>query len=513
MKKFFVMLFMFLLMVGVSLAECPGGMVSYWTFDDADISASSLMDTIGNNDGSINGPVTGVQGIVGEAFDFQGSGDHVMVSDHHSLKGMQELAISFWFKPTSATDYWNSVLCKTSQSANNQQKTYCFGFRGEGVNSFLSFSVDTLENGHENVYTNTDEWNNEWYHITGVYDGNKLKIYVDGEKQNTNMHSGQVISDNVKLAIGKQDSDTNNYFIGKIDELAIFNMSLSETVIQRMYSASVEGNDYCSISPDLPLSGDFQNFPSTTNFSQVQNLSAVENLTLGSPHGTISFGNNTVNAENQDYNKNVIFGDCFVAVNATALDYSFNATAYLLMNNSDGHCGDDTIFVTSQVVADAGAIKNGSKICHNCKKVKIGEDTVTFRVPHFSSYAIGSNSNLTIDANDPQLVNSTVTFTAIYRNSSSGDFIEGANCEIELKGTTSAMSEGTEGYLYQTSFTENQTYSYNVTCNKAGYQQLKINDSFEILPTTEAVPEFNIIAILALIVIAGIFAWKYRKFI
>ena len=250
----------------------------------------------------------------------------------------------------------------------------------------------------------------------------------------------------------------------------------------------------------IPFASSFTSFPGTTNFSQVENLSAVENLTLGSPHGTISFGNNTVNAEAQDYDKNIVFGDCFVAVNASDLDYTFNATAYLLMNNSDGHCGDDTIFVTSQVVADAGAVKTGAKICTDCKTISVGGDSVTFRVPHFSSYAIGSNSNITIDANDPKQVNETVLFTAVYRNSSSGNFISGANCQIDVPTGSYAMNEGADKYTYQTLFEQNATYEYNVTCSKTGYNTLQVEDSFQILPSGEAVPEFSAIAILLLLV-------------
>ena len=263
----------------------------------------------------------------------------------------------------------------------------------------------------------------------------------------------------------------------------------------------------------LPISSKFENFERTTNFSSMPDLSAVENLTLGSPHGTISFGNNTVNAQGQNYNKNVIFGDCFVAVNTSALDQTFNATAYLLMNNSDGHCGDNTIFVTSQIVADAGAIRNGTKVCKECRRVNFNGEILTFRVPHFSSYAIGSNSNITVDADDPQLVNKTVTFTAVYRNSSSGDFISGANCEIDLPTGTQSMTEATQQYIYQTSFTQNNTYQYNVTCSKTGYNTLLVQDSFEILPTGGAVPEFSAIGVLLLIsiTIIGIFLWRKRK--
>ena len=261
----------------------------------------------------------------------------------------------------------------------------------------------------------------------------------------------------------------------------------------------------------LPLATSFTSNPRTTNFSEVSNISEVENLTLATNHGVISFGNRTVNAENQDYDNNIIFGDCFVAVNATNLDYTFNATAYLMMNNSDGHCGDNTIFTTNQVVADAGAIKSGASICKDCEYITTDGDLAKYRVPHFSSYAIGSNSNMTIDANDPKQVNQQVTFTAVYRNSSDGSFISGATCDIELyNGTTDTLTEGTEQYTYQTSFTSNGTYTYNVTCSATGYQTLQTDDNFTITNQVEQIPEFNTLAILLLVIAVLIMVFKFK---
>mgnify|MGYP006283252935 CR=1 FL=1 len=264
--------------------------------------------------------------------------------------------------------------------------------------------------------------------------------------------------------------------------------------------------------PVLPIMNSFVSNSKTTDFSTVENISAVENLTLATDYGVITFGNETVNAKAQDYDSNVVFGDCFVAVKSENLDLSFNATAYLLMNNSDGHCGDNTIFTSSDFAADAGAVKSSARICSDCELISATDNSsIRYRVPHFSSYAIGSNSNMTIDANDPKQVNQTVTFTAVYRNSSSGDFISGATCDIGLdNGTTVTMAEGTSEYTFQTSFTSNGTYTYNVTCQATGYQTLKTDDTFTITNQIEQIPEFNtlVLAGLVIAVIALIFKRK-----
>ena len=413
---------------------------------------------------------------------FDGSGDYLSIPDSEDWNFGDTFTIDFWVKLDGS--WANTQLLNQHQDdANN--------WRLELEPWGAQFYVEENDDRSLSMYQESASgWaTGNWYHVALVRDGNEWDIYRNGTSIVNATSSLSISNYNAGLHIGKGQEDDDN-FPGYIDELRI-----SKGIARWTSNFTPPSKPY-----GLPLASNFISFPSTTNFSAEPDLTNVTNLSIGTPWGQIQFPDNySVNAEGEDYNRNVIFGDCFVAVNASALDYTFNATAYLLMNNSDGHCGDNTIFRSDGTVVNASDIKNDGKICKNCKQIDVGEDTVTFKIPHFSSYAIGSNSNLTIDANDPKLVNQTVTFTAVYRNSSSGDFISGANCEIELKGTTSAMNEGTDKYTYQTSFTENQTYSYNVTCSKAGYQQLKINDSFEILPTTEAVPEFSSIGILLLI--------------
>ena len=260
-----------------------------------------------------------------------------------------------------------------------------------------------------------------------------------------------------------------------------------------------------------PTMDDFINHSKTTDLSDIDDLTNVTNLTVCTGFGCVNYPNRT-NITNQDLDSSIIFGDCYVAVNSTNLDYTFNATAYLLMNNSDGHCGDNTIFTSNQVVKNARDIKSFGRKCEECEFIKQSNDLSKYRVPHFSSYAIGSNSNLTVDADDPKTINKTVTFTAVYRNTTSGDFISGAMCEIDLiNGTVEAMGEGTEKYTFMTSFVDNGTYDYNVTCSATGYITLSTNDTFNILTESQAVPEFNGLIVLVLVGLVLLALYKRKK--
>ena len=56
------------------------GLVSYWTFDKGYVVNKTLKDVWGDNDGKIVGNPKIVPGRVGEALEFDGSGDFVNLS-------------------------------------------------------------------------------------------------------------------------------------------------------------------------------------------------------------------------------------------------------------------------------------------------------------------------------------------------------------------------------------------------------------------------------------------------
>ena len=469
---------------------------------------------------------------------FSSDGNYIAYGTGYQDQNVYVHKTNDWSLENTLTES-TSVVNSVSFSPNGKYVAYGSGDKNVYIHNTNDWSLEqNLTRAGGSVYTVSFSPNANYI----AYGSNDDNVYV----HNTNdwSHLGTLIKstgmimslslspDSNYIAYGEGYGGDNNYI--HVHELGSVLLDLQTgissgsdityewygLVLNRTYDWFVEVTDGTSTTRSniwnftttftLPLAQSFTSNPRTTNFSEVSNVSEVQNLTLATNYGTITFGNETVNAKGQDYDSNVVFGDCFVAVKSENLDSTFNATAYLLMNNSDGHCGDNTIFTSNDFAADAGAVKTTANICKDCKELTVNGDLVKYRVPHFSSYAIGSNSNMTIDANDPKAVNQTVTFTAVYRNSSApGDFISGANCQIGLQnGTTSSMAEGTEQYTFQTSFTSNGTYTYNVTCEATGYQTLKTDDNFTITQQTQQIPEFNTIAILALLAVIGIIIYK-----
>ncbi len=260
----------------------------------------------------------------------------------------------------------------------------------------------------------------------------------------------------------------------------------------------------------LPIYSNFISFPHTTNLSAVSDITNVTNLTLETLYGMLQFPHNHgVNAEGQDYDTNVIIGDCYVSVNTSALDPSFNASSYLSFNNSDGHCGDNQIYMAPGVYNNADAIRQQDIRCENCVPASFSNGhLIKFKVYHFSSYAIGSNANLTIYDNyegSSAQPNANITFYANYTNKS-GSHISGATCTIYFDGNTNDkhnMTDNGNNYNYTSSFGSTGTHNYNITCSATNYNTLSAVDDIKVV---SVVPEFSslvlfLISLVALVVV------------
>ncbi len=269
---------------------------------------------------------------------------------------------------------------------------------------------------------------------------------------------------------------------------------------------------YLYYPPQLPVYSNFISFPHTTNLSAVPDLTNVTNLTLETLYGMLQFPHDhSVNAEGKDLDAHIKFGDCYVSVNLSGLDYTFNATAYLTLNNSDGHCGDDRIYYAPGVYTNADAIRQHDTVCTDCIKLLADNHKVKFRVFHFSSYAIGSNANLTIyDSyeNSAAQPNADIIFYANYTNKS-GSHISGATCTIYFDGNTADkhnMTDNGNNYNYTSSFSSVGTHNFNITCSATNYNTLSAVDDVEV---SSVVPEFSslvslIISLLVFILILHI---------
>ena len=87
---------------------------------------------------------------------------------------------------------------------------------------------------------------NKWHHIATIADGAPIKTYYDGALQNSggsSIGTGDYGSsaDNVHIGGGGVFSTGGNFFLGKIDEVAIFDKAIPAARIKAHFDAGKLG--------------------------------------------------------------------------------------------------------------------------------------------------------------------------------------------------------------------------------------------------------------------------------
>lgn len=103
-------------------------------------------------------------------------------------------------------------------------------------------NIEVSLNNSSLSYTDTTLNTSQWYHVGAVYDGAMLHLYLNGHKVASSSVPGTIASDASLLTIGRNPVANTKYFNGKIDEVRIFNVALTETQLQRMVYQEIENN-------------------------------------------------------------------------------------------------------------------------------------------------------------------------------------------------------------------------------------------------------------------------------
>jgi len=203
----------------LSTNTIDNGLVAYWRFDEG--GGPIANDTIDGNDGTIYG-ARWVDGKYGEALRFDGSNDYVRANIALSS---QQVTACGWFKQIGS---WS------------EKKGFV---QGNGYNLHL-WATQTGTFSYGAWTTNT----NEEFTSTTVYDFSKwtfacvvnkgadyTKLYVNGKFDEQSSIVGN-LRDITFFEFGRHPNYAGNYMDGIIDEVRVYNRTLSAAEIRALYN-------------------------------------------------------------------------------------------------------------------------------------------------------------------------------------------------------------------------------------------------------------------------------------
>jgi len=208
-------------------------LVGYWSFDEG--TGITAADSSGNgNTGSLVNSPYWIDGKSGKALSFDGTDNRVFEVLNTPVMEQIPLSLSAWVRPnlrTDGTDFPSNVI------SNDEPGSYGHGF---GVNVWSGGSQMKVE--CQNAWRTIPGVNfsaGVWYYVTVVYTDGNVKSYVNSQLADNFSYSQAPMytggHDHVFIGLHNEDYftyGTRSYFSGTIDEVRIYNRSLSQQDLQ-----------------------------------------------------------------------------------------------------------------------------------------------------------------------------------------------------------------------------------------------------------------------------------------
>ncbi|MDB6034635.1 MAG: cell wall/surface repeat protein, partial [Verrucomicrobiales bacterium] len=224
--------------VSLACSPAPAGVVSWWRGE------GDASDAVGINNGAVNGNVSFAPGKVNSGFNLDGTSGFISVPNSPSLNPTGQISVEAWFKPVSYVGSGSDAIVeKGYYSHSPPYYQYHLGVTG---NQYAydggSFEFSVANGGAYTVATTQPSFwaPGTWYHLAGTYDGNSIKIYVNGNEVDSQPASGSMEDYGGELRIGSHPN-TGGMTPGVIDEVTIYNRALTSNEVARLFLAGAAG--------------------------------------------------------------------------------------------------------------------------------------------------------------------------------------------------------------------------------------------------------------------------------
>lgn len=225
---------------GLTLSD---GLMARFTFDDGTSKDSSGR---GHNGSAVGGPSYPSEHAA-KAVLLNGTSQWISVP-HHADLAPPTLSACAWVKPEVMT--WPGRVLEKAGSA------YWLYL----VDSKVTFGVNTGGVEHEQK-SNGVLFVHEWNHICATTDGSNARIYINGALDTTFAAPGAVNFTSDPLTLGFKNNGADiDHLKGYLDEVRIYNRTLSSSDVSALYAAGVAAPQVelavqCSVPGDVYLNG------------------------------------------------------------------------------------------------------------------------------------------------------------------------------------------------------------------------------------------------------------------
>ena len=223
------------------------GLVAWWKFDEGE--GRSAIDSVALKRDAISGNFRYLPGVSGSAIKFDGITGHIIRKAGKAPRFAEAFSIEAWVAPQAYPWNWCAIV--------NQQEEHEAGyFFGIDEVGHVGLHLAIKGKWYECTSKETIPFMEKWSHIAGTFDKDSgITVYIDGKAVAYLPVKGRLsFADDVNLQIGRNHEKTllsceslvrkevnfpTSYsFDGIIDELKIYNRTLSADEIEQAYKES-----------------------------------------------------------------------------------------------------------------------------------------------------------------------------------------------------------------------------------------------------------------------------------
>jgi formylglycine-generating enzyme required for sulfatase activity len=200
------------------------GLVAWYPFN------GNAQDASGNgHHGTASGPNLANDRFsnLNSAYNFyQAQQDYISVPNHPDLQISNAITIAVWgYRPGYYTpSAFEDLVMKGNDS---------YGFQYNNGSNEILFHLTS--NGWRNLNSNFVPSMQNWFHITGTYDGEWQRVYVNGVETNSTYFTGGIHVNDSPVYFGYKVADDNAYYNGMLDDCCIYSRALSPDEIWDIY--------------------------------------------------------------------------------------------------------------------------------------------------------------------------------------------------------------------------------------------------------------------------------------
>ena len=211
-------------------------MVGWWKLDQ--LEGGNVIDSSGNNlHGKLESRACFVSDPVrGNVLSLDGFADYVHCGYSRVFDITDEITLAAWIKVNIFDRKWRAIVTKGDTAWRLQRNADSNGIE------FACTGLDIEGTQWGNILGSVNVNDGKWHHVTGVYDGNEIYLYVDGTLDKSKQASGLIETNDYAVMIGENaEGLMGREWKGLIDDVRIYSYALSETEVKELYAGRGPG--------------------------------------------------------------------------------------------------------------------------------------------------------------------------------------------------------------------------------------------------------------------------------